>query len=118
MTKDKKPELTWAFIKPQLKAKARADAAFRARLLANPAEAVREVIGHSLPEGVQITPVEESDDSLYIVVPRTSASTPDPVRVVDADDWALILNDGEDCPGDGNPTDPCDVPGSEPGSQA
>ncbi len=47
------------------------DDAFRQRLLADPKAAVEEELGTRLPEGVRVEAVEESADTIYLVLPGT-----------------------------------------------
>jgi hypothetical protein len=99
-----KPALTWAYIKPQLKARARIDADFRKELLSHPERAFERIVGEKLPEGIAIRAVEETEDQLCIVVPKASKQLLDhDIKVHDGKNWSFILHDGEDCPGDGNP---------------
>jgi hypothetical protein len=42
---------------------------FRRRLLENPRAAVEEELGSRLPEGVQVMAVEETADTIYLVLP-------------------------------------------------
>jgi hypothetical protein len=50
------------------------DDAFRQRLLADPRAAVEEGLGTRLPEGVRVVAVEESADTVYLVLPSASSS--------------------------------------------
>lgn len=45
------------------------DPAFRAKLLANPREAIASVTGVSLPEGVEIKVIEQEADTVYLILP-------------------------------------------------
>ena len=47
------------------------DDAFRRRLLKNPKGAVEEELGTRLPEEVRVVTVEESADTIYLVLPGT-----------------------------------------------
>jgi hypothetical protein len=47
------------------------DASFRQRLLENPKGAVEEELGTRLPEDVRVVTVEESADTIYLVLPGT-----------------------------------------------
>ena len=49
------------------------DDAFRQRLLADPKAAVEEELGIQLPAEVQIRVVEETADTIYLVLPSASA---------------------------------------------
>jgi nitrile hydratase alpha subunit len=46
---------------------------FRQRLLADPKAAVEQELGTPLPEGVQIQAVEETPDTIYLVLPSSPA---------------------------------------------
>jgi hypothetical protein len=48
------------------------DEEFRQRLLDDPKAAVEQEIGSGLPEGVQVRVVEESSDTIYLVLPSAS----------------------------------------------
>jgi hypothetical protein len=48
------------------------DETFRRRLLENPRAAVEEELGSRLPEGVQVMAVEETADTIYLVLPSAS----------------------------------------------
>jgi hypothetical protein len=50
------------------------DEDFRQRLLADPRAAIEEELGTPLPEGVRIRAVEETQDTIYLVLPPTSSS--------------------------------------------
>jgi hypothetical protein len=49
------------------------DEDFRQRLLDDPKAAVEQELGRGLPEGVQVRAVEESADTIYLVLPSASA---------------------------------------------
>ena len=48
------------------------DDAFRQRLIEDPKAAVKQELGSRLPEGVRVVTVEESADTIYLVLPSTS----------------------------------------------
>jgi hypothetical protein len=48
------------------------DEDFRQRLLADPKAAVEQEFGSRLPEGVEVRAVEESADTIYLVLPSAS----------------------------------------------
>jgi hypothetical protein len=48
------------------------DESFRRRLLEDPKAAVVEELGTRLPEGVEVKAVEESADTIYLVLPSAS----------------------------------------------
>jgi hypothetical protein len=47
------------------------DDAFRQRLLDDPKGAVEQELGARLPEGVRVEAVEETQDTIYLVLPAT-----------------------------------------------
>ena len=49
------------------------DEEFRQRLLEDPKGTLEQEIGRGLPEGVQVRVVEESSDTIYLVLPSASA---------------------------------------------
>jgi hypothetical protein len=49
------------------------DESFRQRLLADPKSAQEEELGRRLPEDVLVRALEETTDSIYLVLPSTSA---------------------------------------------
>ena len=49
------------------------DEDFRQRLLDDPKETVEQELGRQLPEGVEVRVVQESSDTIYLVLPSTSA---------------------------------------------
>jgi hypothetical protein len=49
------------------------DEEFRQRLLDDPKAAVEQELGRGLPEGVDVRVVEESSDTIYLVLPSASA---------------------------------------------
>jgi hypothetical protein len=50
-----------------------ADDAFRQRLLEDPKAAVEQELGTRLPEDVRVVAVEETADTIYLVLPLVSA---------------------------------------------
>jgi hypothetical protein len=48
------------------------DEEFRQRLLDDPKAAVEQELGSALPEGVDVRVVEESSDTIYLVLPGAS----------------------------------------------
>ena len=48
------------------------DEAFRRRLIEDPKAAVEEELGTRLPEGVRVEAVEETQDTIYLVLPSAS----------------------------------------------
>ena len=57
----------------RLVARSLQDDAFKRRLLADPRTAVEEELGTRLPEGVRVEAVEETADTIYLVLPTTSS---------------------------------------------
>jgi hypothetical protein len=53
--------------------KAQQDSEFRSRLLADPKAALEQELGTSLPAGVQVQVVEETSNSIYLVLPQASS---------------------------------------------
>ena len=49
------------------------DESFRQRLLDNPKQTIEQELGAQLPEGVEIRVVEESAETIYLVLPSASA---------------------------------------------
>jgi hypothetical protein len=49
------------------------DEAFRQRLLAEPKAAIEQELGSRLPESIEVRVVEESADTIYLVLPSRSA---------------------------------------------
>ena len=49
------------------------DEDFRQRLLEDPKGAVEQELGSRLPEGVEVRVVQESTDTIYLVLPSASA---------------------------------------------
>jgi hypothetical protein len=48
------------------------DEAFRQRLLAEPKAAIEQELGTQLPESIEVRVVEESADTIYLVLPSAS----------------------------------------------
>ena len=48
------------------------DESFRQQLLEDPKAAVEQELGMQLPEGVRVETVEETADTIYLVLPSTS----------------------------------------------
>jgi hypothetical protein len=49
------------------------DEDFRQRLLDDPKAAVEQELGSALPEGIEVRVLEESSDTIYLVLPSASA---------------------------------------------
>jgi Nitrile hydratase, alpha chain len=63
-----RPEIERAIVRRSLE-----DEEFRQRLLDDPKGTLEQEIGRGLPEGVQVRVVEESADTIYLVLPSASA---------------------------------------------
>jgi Nitrile hydratase, alpha chain len=63
-----RPEIEGAIVRRSLE-----DEDFRQRLLEDPKAAVEEELGSRLPDAVQVRAVEESADTIYLVLPSASA---------------------------------------------
>jgi hypothetical protein len=59
------------------------DDAFRQQLLADPKAAVEQELGSRLPEGVRIVTVEETQDTIYLVLPGTPMAGAEGVELSD-----------------------------------
>lgn len=53
--------------------RAEQDPAFRSSLLADPKAALEQELGASLPAGVQVQVVEETSNTVYLVLPQASS---------------------------------------------
>ncbi len=62
-------------IEETLVTKALQDDAFRQQLLSNPNSALEAELGQPLPGGIQLRVVEETPDTLYLVLPTKVASS-------------------------------------------
>jgi hypothetical protein len=61
------------------------DEAFRQRLMEDPKGAVEQELGTQLPEGVRVVAVEESADTIYLVLPSTPMKGRESVELSDPD---------------------------------
>lgn len=59
-------------LEAQLVSQAEGNAAFRQQLLTNPKEAIKQALGITLADNVQVHVVEESNTSYYLVLPPPS----------------------------------------------
>jgi hypothetical protein len=84
------------------------DEAFRQRLLDDPKAAVEQELGSGLPEGIEVRVVEESSDTIYLVLPSASVvggslSDQDLEAVSggisDTYTWSVLTCSGALCPG-------------------
>ena len=61
-----------AEVERRLVQKSLQDESFRQRLLDDPKGTLEQELGRGLPEGVRVRAVEESQDTIYLVLPRAS----------------------------------------------
>ena len=61
------------------------DEAFRQRLLEDPKAAVEQELGTRLPEEVRVVALEESADTIYLVLPSTPMNGRESVELSDPD---------------------------------
>lgn len=61
------------------------DGAFRQQLLADPKAAVEQELGSRLPEAVRVVAVEETADTIYLVVPPAYQANGDPGELSDSE---------------------------------
>lgn len=80
------------------------DASFRRRLLEDPKATVEQELGARLPEEVQVRAVEETPDTVYLVLP--SASAVGQGGELSDRELETVAGGGWDNPGTGFPTDP------------
>jgi Nitrile hydratase, alpha chain len=59
------------------------DDAFRQRLIEDPKAAVEQELGTRLPEEVRVVTVEETSDTIYLVLPSTSMAGGEGVELSD-----------------------------------
>ena len=59
------------------------DESFRQRLIEDPKGAVEEELGTRLPEEVRVVTVEETADTIYLVLPSTSMAGAESVELSD-----------------------------------
>ena len=84
--------------------KSRQDEAFRQRLLDDPKGAVEEELGTRLPEEVRVVTVEETQDTIYLVLPGTPMAGAEGGELSDqqlesvAGGWLQTAVGGTDCP--------------------
>ena len=61
------------------------DDTFRQRLIEDPKAAVEQELGSRLPEGVRVVAVEETADTIYLVLPGTPMKGRESVELSDPD---------------------------------
>ena len=61
------------------------DDSFRQRLLADPKAAVEQELGTQLPEGFEVRVVEESADTIYLVLPSSASAVGEGGEISDRD---------------------------------
>ena len=59
------------------------DESFRQRLIEDPKATVEQELGTRLPEGVRVVTVEETADTIYLVLPSTSMAGAEGVELSD-----------------------------------
>lgn len=69
----------------RLKQKALQDDSFRQQLLQDPKAALEQELGTSLPAGVNVKAVEETSDTIYVVIPSSSGKAAGAGELSDAD---------------------------------
>jgi hypothetical protein len=79
------------------------DDSFRQKLLDDPKGALEQELGDRLPEGVEVRAVQESADTIYLVLPSTSAV---------GDEGGEIPDEALDAVAGGEPT--CGMQGTSP----
>ena len=72
-----------AEVERRLIEKSSEDDAFRQRLIEEPKGAVEQELGKQLPEGVRVVALEESADTIYLVLPSTSMAGAEGVELAD-----------------------------------
>ena len=70
------------------------DESFRQRLIEDPKGAVEQELGGRLPEGVRVVAVEETSDTIYLVLPSTSVAGREDVELSDPDLESVAGGDG------------------------
>jgi hypothetical protein len=61
------------------------DEAFRQRLIEDPKGAVEQELGTRLPEDVRVVTVEETQDTIYLVLPSTPMASGESAELSDQD---------------------------------
>jgi Nitrile hydratase, alpha chain len=81
------------------------DESFRQRLIEDPKGAVEQELGARLPEGVRVVTVEETQDTIYLVLPSTpmtgaegGALSDRELESVAGGSWNFMAVTGGDCP--------------------
>ncbi len=70
------------------------DDAFRQRLKEDPKGAVEQELGRRMPEEVRVVAVEETADTIYLVLPSTSMKGRESVELSDPDLESVAGGDG------------------------
>jgi hypothetical protein len=89
------------------------DEDFRQRLIEDPKGAVEDELGTRLPEGVEVKTVEETQDTIYLVLPSASAAGGEGVELSDRELESVA--GGWDMTGDPQTQDAYDCSGDLPG---
>ena len=66
---DKDPSIALRQVQGRLIGRAWEDEAFKAKLLSDPRAAIEQATGLKLPAGVSVKVVEETEDTIYFVIP-------------------------------------------------
>jgi hypothetical protein len=74
-----------ADVELRLQHKAQEDDSFRQQLLQDPKRALEQELGTSLPDGVNVKAVEETADTIYLVIPSQSQKAAGSAELSDAD---------------------------------
>lgn len=64
---------TEAFFQTQLIQKAWEDPGFKAKLLSDPKSAIKDALGVTLPDHIEVRTLEEQSNELYLVIPPNPA---------------------------------------------
>lgn len=70
-------ENTRATLEQQLIEKAWTDEKFHTELINNPKPLIEQVLGQALPQSIKINVVEETVDTLYLIIPVNPDNLPD-----------------------------------------
>lgn len=75
-------------LREQLITKAWSDPAFKELLITNPKAAIEAAFGIKVPDGVNLTVLEETDENLYLVLPKNPAESSVMENTVYAPMWS------------------------------
>ena len=68
---DKRPSVALRLVQGKLIGRAWEDEAFKAKLLSDPRAAIEQATGLKLPAGVTVKVLEETENTLYFVIPSS-----------------------------------------------